>query len=310
MTTDNEQSLLDRLTGITELLSSVRSLDTLAAAIQQIVEDTIIVEYMAFFALDFGTGELQMHRAKGLSDEERKEAIRTAWDRHPGWVIRNQQMLHVPDTELDNRTQTTKRRIPVRSRLWLPIVADGKSAGAIALAAAKPNSFSTEHIRILQYAASIAGFMYANLYGKWSLEQQYIVAEEQRKELEKLSSPLVEVWNGVVVLPIIGRVSEHRAQQIAEKLLGVISSRNVRTVILDLTGVATIDAASVEHIGRLHSAVRLLGSECVFSGISGTTAALTTSLGVDLSHWKTFASVRQALKTFATSPPDVPRTRF
>lgn len=295
MSTEPRQTILDRLTGITELLSTIRSLDTLAAAIHQIVEDTIDVEYLGFFLIDFGTGELLMLQSKGFSPQEREEALRTAWDRHPGWVIRNQQMLHVPDTALDNRTQTSKRSIHVRSRLWLPVVADGKAVGAIGLASATPSAFATEHIRILQYAAATTGFMYANLRDKWSLEQQFRIAEEQRRELEALSSPIVEVSKGVVVLPIIGHLGDDRAKQITEKLLDVVVSRALHAVILDLTGVATMDGTSIDHLEQMHRAVRLLGGDCLFSGISGQTAALMTQMGIDIGHWKTFANVRMAL---------------
>ncbi|HRI66823.1 MAG TPA: STAS domain-containing protein [Polyangium sp.] len=72
-------------------------------------------------------------------------------------------------------------------------------------------------------------------------------------------------------------------------------------MILDLTGVATIDSASVDHLGRIHRAIRLLGSECMFSGISGQTAALMTEISQDLANWKTFANVRQALGASTTA---------
>jgi rsbT co-antagonist protein RsbR len=137
--------------------------------------------------------------------------------------------------------------------------------------------------------------MYKNLQDNWVLEQQFVVAERQRQELVALSSPLVEVWNGIIVLPIIGQVGEERAQRMTEKLLAMVAARNIRAVILDMTGVASIDSASIEYLGRMHHAVRLLGSNCVFTGISSTTATLITKMGVDLESWTTFATVRHAL---------------
>ena len=208
-------------------------------------------------------------------------------------------MLHVPDTDVDSRTQNSKRAFPVRSRLWLPIINKDEAVGALGLASSQLNAYSDAHIVVLQYAASTSGFMYENLRDKWALERQFAVSEEQRRELVALSSPLVEVWDGIIVLPIIGRVDAGRAQQITEKLLEIITSRSVRAVILDLTGVAVIDPASIEHLGRMHRAVGLLGSECLFSGISGQTAALMTQIAPDLGNWKTFASVRQALRAFS-----------
>jgi len=294
------------MTRITTLLASVRNLDALAKTIHDIIEETINVDYSGVYMMDFATETLRLWYTKGFaSEEERREAERTAPDRHPGWVVRNKQMLHVPDTDADTRTQSGKRAVHIRSRLWLPIIAKDKAIGALGMASTQLNAYFQEHIVVLQYAATTSGFMYDNLRDKWALERQFVVSEEQRLELVALSSPLVEVWDGVIVLPVIGRVDAGRAQQMTEKLLNIIAARSTRAVILDLTGVATIDAASVEHLGRMHQAIRLLGSDCLFTGISGQTAILITQIGTELGNWKTFASVRQALATLSRTPKGI-----
>jgi len=306
-----DTSILSQLSTITQSLATVRSLDELATTIHELVAQMTQVEYSGIYITDFTHGKLRLRHAKGFTPEEKEEAERTAWDRHPGWVVRNKQILHVADTELDNRTQGSKRAGTVRSRLWLPILTPEESVGALGLASTRPHAFSEQHIVLLQYAASTAGFMFASLRDRWSLEEQFRLAEEQRRELEVLSSPLVEVAQGVIILPIIGRMDEARAQQMTEKLLNIIANRGMRTVILDLTGVGAIDAASIEHLGRMHQAVRLLGSDCVFSGISGQTASLMTSAGIDLVGWSTFATVRQALacsSNLASSPAHSKKT--
>lgn len=293
------QAILEHMAQVMTSLGAVRTLDALAETVHQAIEDTVVVEYSGVYMLDYVSQTLRTWRMKGFSPEERAEAERTAWERHPGWVMRNKQILHVPDTEKDNRTQNSKRAFQVRARLWVPILNKGEGIGALGLASTTPHAFTDEHLTVLQYAATMTGFMYENLRDKWLLETQLREAEERKQELVALSSPLVEVWNGVLVLPIIGRMDEARAQQIMEKLLQIISSRNVRAVILDLTGVAAIDTLSVQHLGRMQRAVRLLGSDCLLSGISGQTAALMSQFGSDLETWKTFASVRQALGAFA-----------
>lgn len=287
--------ILGRITKITLALASVRDLDSLARTIHGIVEEIITVQYSGVYLLDFAENALKLWYTKGFSDEERREAERTAWDRHPGWVIRNKEMLHVPDTEHDVRSQSSKRAFHVRSRLWLPIMNREEAIGAIGLAGVQTHAFTNEDIVVLKYAAATSGLMFGSLRDHWALEKQLALANEQRLELEALSSPLVEVSKGVIVLPIIGRVDEQRAQQMTEKLLDVVVLRDVRTVILDLTGVATMDAASIEYLGSMLRAVRLLGSDCMFTGISGQTASLITHMGADVAHWKTFANVRQAL---------------
>ncbi|HVJ89327.1 MAG TPA: STAS domain-containing protein [Labilithrix sp.] len=80
-----------------------------------------------------------------------------------------------------------------------------------------------------------------------------------------------------------------------DKLLPAVVTRRVRAVILDMTGVEEIDQASLEHLGRMHSAVRLLGSRCVFTGMAPETASLVVEMGIELAGWTTFSTVRQAL---------------
>ena len=307
-TATNVQAILEHMTIITASLATIRDLDGLARAIHHVVENTISVEYSGIYMLDFTTDRLRLWYTKGFTQQELEEAERTAWDRHPGWVIRNKQMLHIPDTSADDRSKNSNRSFPVRSRLWMPIICDDDAIGAMGLASSNIDAFTREHISILQYAATTSGFMFANLRARFALEKQLLLAEEQRQELVALSSPVVEVGDGIVVLPIIGRMEEQRAQQMTEKLLALIAGQTIRIVILDLTGVATIDSASIEHLGRMHRAIRLLGSECVFSGISGQTAALMTELGQDLAGWKTFASVRQALFRVAPKAPGIAPT--
>lgn len=296
-----ETNILSHLIPITQSLGRARNLDELATGIYEIVERIVSVEYSGIYLMDFARQELRLLFMKGFTPEEQQEAQKTAWERHPGWVVRNKQLLHVPDTELDSRTEGVKRAGPVLSRLWIPIVTPDEAVGAVGLASARKHAFSEDNIVLLQYAASAAGFMFANLRDRQALEEQFRLAEEQRRELEVLSSPVVEVARGVMILPIIGRMDESRAQSMMEKLLAAIATRNLRAVILDLTGVASIDSASIEHLARMHQAVRLLGSVCVFTGISGQTAALMTNAGTDIVGWSTFATVRQALASFSNA---------
>lgn len=287
--------ILERVTRITLQLSSVQDLDSLARTIHGVVEEIINVQYSGVYLLDFSSSVLRLWYTKGFSEEEHREAERTAWDRHPGWVIRNKEMLHVPDTEADTRTQSSKRAFHVRSRLWLPIMNREEAVGAIGLASKQLNAFAGEDIIVLKYAAATGGLVFGSLRAHLELEKQLQLAVEQRRDLEALSSPLVEVSKGVVVLPIIGQVDDARAKQITEKLLHVVVSRALHTVILDLTGVAAMADESLRHLEQMHLAVRLLGADCVFTGISGQTATLMTHMGIDIAHWTTYANVRMAL---------------
>lgn len=293
----DDEALFLRLSAIVSTLAAVRSLDGLASSIHQIVEDVVRVERSGVYLCEFETGRLCLFRAKGFNDDEKREAERTAWERHPGRVMREQVVLHVPDIAMDaaQTTANSARSFVVRSRLWLPIVSEGGSVGAIGLASGESHSFSTVDMAVLRFAAGTTGLMYKNLRDTQALATQLSVASEQRRELAALSSPLVEVADGVVVLPIIGLIDEERAHLITEKLLAAVVAKQIRSVILDMTGVESIEQASIDHIGRMRSAVQLLGSRCVFSGISPETAAMAVQMNIALDGWTSFSTVRQAL---------------
>ena len=100
-----------------------------------------------------------MYSAKGFTEEERQQAERTSWDRHPGWVFRNKQVLLISDTEQDKSgySKDSKRSFKVRSRVWLPILSLDKAVGSFGIASVEPNTFSDEHVALLTFVCDLAG---------------------------------------------------------------------------------------------------------------------------------------------------------
>ncbi|MDI3290154.1 STAS domain-containing protein [Polyangium sp. 15x6] len=117
----------------------------------------------------------------------------------------------------------------------------------------------------------------------------------QEEAIRALSTPIIEVWDGVITLPLMGVVDSQRAAETMERLLEAIVRKNARNAIIDLTGVDVIDTSTADHILRLVRAAELLGARCVITGIRPAVAQTMVSIGIDLSKLVTLASLRDGL---------------
>ncbi|WP_116083396.1 STAS domain-containing protein [Tropicimonas sp. IMCC34011] len=125
-------------------------------------------------------------------------------------------------------------------------------------------------------------------------EREQII-ERQREEMMELSTPVVELWDRVLTLPLIGTLDSARSQEVMENLLETILQRQAEVVIVDITGVSTVDTQVAQHLLRAAAAVRLMGAECIISGISPMIAQTMVQLGIDVGTVSTRSSIRTAL---------------
>jgi anti-anti-sigma factor len=123
-----------------------------------------------------------------------------------------------------------------------------------------------------------------------TLQQQVIDA--QQAAIRELSTPLVPIAEGVVVMPLVGSIDSRRAQQVMETLLEGVAAHRATTVVLDITGVAVVDSQVANAFIQAAQAVRLLGARVVLTGIQPPIAHTLVRLGVDLSSIHTFRSVQ------------------
>ncbi len=117
----------------------------------------------------------------------------------------------------------------------------------------------------------------------------------QRQELLELSTPVVKVWDGVVALPLIGTLDSERTQVVMESLLQRIVETESTIAIIDITGVPTVDTLVAQHLLRTVAAARLMGADCIISGIRPQIAQTIVHLGIDLSGVTTKASFADAI---------------
>ena len=122
------------------------------------------------------------------------------------------------------------------------------------------------------------------------------VIVRQSDEIAEISTPVIRVWEGIVALPIIGTLDSSRTQIVMENLLQEIVSTGSTIAILDISGVPAVDSLVAQHLIKTVSATRLMGAECVISGIRPEIAQTIVHLGIDLSNITTKASLASALR--------------
>lgn len=121
------------------------------------------------------------------------------------------------------------------------------------------------------------------------------VIERQQQELLELSTPVVKIWDGILALPMIGTLDSARTQIVMESLLQRIADTGSEIAIIDITGVPTVDTLVAQHLLKTVTAIRLMGAECIISGLRPQIAQTIVHLGVDLQGVITKASLADAL---------------
>ncbi|WP_170319684.1 PAS domain-containing protein [Polyangium spumosum] len=139
---------------------------------------------------------------------------------------------------------------------------------------------------------------------KLELEAKLAVIQRQQEVIFNLETPVIQVWDHVLTLPMVGVVDSKRAARVTDDLLAQVSRTQARFAILDLTGVDVVDTATAGHMLNIISAVRLLGAEGIITGIRPNVAQTMVSLGLDLSQVRTLATLRDGLSFAIRSLPE------
>ncbi len=126
--------------------------------------------------------------------------------------------------------------------------------------------------------------------------EQERLLERQRDEILELSTPVIQVWDKVLALPIIGTLDSIRAARLTEGLLDRIAREQAEIVILDVSGVPTIDTDVAQHLLKTVEAARLMGTVSILSGVRPETAQAIVNLGIDLGSLRSRSSLKDALQ--------------
>jgi rsbT co-antagonist protein RsbR len=128
----------------------------------------------------------------------------------------------------------------------------------------------------------------------------------QAEEILELSTPVIQIWESVVAVPLIGTLDSRRTQRFAEALLNAIMDQQAQIALIDITGVPAIDTQTAHHLIETVAAVRLLGAEVVLTGVRPAIAQTLVHLGIDLSDITTRSSLAAGLRIALDIIEDTP----
>ena len=130
------------------------------------------------------------------------------------------------------------------------------------------------------------------------LEEKLQTIEKQRAAIRELSTPIMEVWDGVLCLPVVGVMDTMRSVEMTNSLLQTVVEKKTRCIIIDITGIDVMDTRTVDHFMRMARAVSLLGAQCVLTGINPHIAQTVVQMGIDLSNIVTHRTLHEALQQY------------
>jgi rsbT co-antagonist protein RsbR len=133
---------------------------------------------------------------------------------------------------------------------------------------------------------------------KRELEEKLHTIEQQRSAIRELSTPIMEVWEGILCLPIVGIMDSTRSADMTDALLRAVVATRATATIIDITGIEVMDTHTADHFIRMAKAVRLLGAECVLTGINPQIAQTVIHMGLEMVDVVSHRSLRDALQTF------------
>ncbi|MFG3250238.1 STAS domain-containing protein [Streptomyces sp. NPDC048187] len=164
------------------------------------------------------------------------------------------------------------------------------------LVADLPEDAPAEHVRECVSTLSVLMGTLRVVVMQTALSEGQALIDRQRLQLLEVATPVIKLWDGIVAVPLIGTLDSARSQVVMETLLESIVEQQARFAILDITGVPTVDSLVAQHLMKTVAAARLMGAECIVSGIRPAIAQTMVHLGLDLGTVVTRASLADALK--------------
>lgn len=204
------------------------------------------------------------------------------------------------DVKIDEEYVETRRLIgKVHARIELPL--DTYMAGMnvsfsvvmdVLSASGKPSLQQQRTIAAVSKLMHLDTMITADTYAQLTSEKML----EQSKSLIEMSTPVTSIWDGILMLPLVGVIDSGRALDITARVLEEIASSQATCFILDISGVAVIDTAVANYLIRITKATRLMGCEAIISGLSPAIAQTITNLGIDVGDVQTTGNLRDALR--------------
>lgn len=147
-----------------------------------------------------------------------------------------------------------------------------------------------------ELAVSLTAEKEQGLVFRSSLEEKLATVEQQRAAIRDLSTPIIELWNGVLCLPIVGVIDTSRSVDVTTALLKAIIDKDARHAIVDITGIEVMDTRTVDHFIQMAKAVRMLGAHYTLARVSPHIAQTIVRMGLDLDELTTYRNLRETLQ--------------
>lgn len=206
-------------------------------------------------------------------------------------IIRGRRSLRIDDLDEDP-IRRSGRLIPFgqtekRSRAWLgiPMLSGDEVQGVLAIQSYRPAAFSDTDAELLMLLAGQISVAVENAR----------LFRRLKRVIAELSTPILPVADGVLVVPLIGTIDAERAQRTTEQVLEVIVARQAETLLIDVTGVAQVDAFVVDQLLKVVRTAGLLGARSYIVGINAALARTFVELGLDVRGLQTFSDLQSAL---------------
>ena len=183
---------------------------------------------------------------------------------------------------------TPDGHIPIQCFLGVPLQHHGRMLGMIGLAN-RPNGFTL----VEQDAVEALSVSFVDAMHRKRDETKLM---EQARALLEASTPVMQVWEGIVVAPLIGTLDSERTQQFMERFLSAIVHTRSEVALVDITGVPSVDTTTAQHLLEATAAARLLGARLVLTGVRPSIAQTLVQLGMDLSKMVTRSSLSAGLR--------------
>ncbi len=177
---------------------------------------------------------------------------------------------------------------PVHCFLGVPLKQGGRTIGMIGLANKEGGYDAADQEAVEALSVAIVEALNSK-----RTEQQLA---QQTEEILELSTPVIQIWRGMLVAPVIGTLDSQRAQRLMEELLDRIVETRATVALVDITGVTNVDTQIAQHLIETISAVRLLGSQVILTGVSPAIAQTLAHLGIDLAEVTTQSSLASGLR--------------
>lgn len=265
---------------VADKLSAVFPFDSLFIALYDPESDTIRFDYTCDEgAARFDGGDVQPVDQAPLSAP----------------IIRRREISYIEDLDLSRPSAGVSSfgNTARRSRAWLgvPMLSGDTIQGVLSVQSYQPAAFSQADADLLLLLASQIGV---------AIENARLV-EQLRQRIAELSAPLMPVADSVLVLPLVGRIDDERAERLLEQVLAAVVDRQADELLIDVTGVGLVDGAVVAQLLKIVRAAGLLGAHSSVVGVSAAMAQTAVTLGLDLGGLTTYRDLQSALRAILPS---------